>query len=452
MTSRVEKGKEGLGPRTAKIVIGDHVDAPIMLAGADGSPVIDISGLYGRTGVKAFNPGLADVAVCKSAISFVDGEKGELLYRGYPIEDLAEKATFVETAYLLIRGNLPTVEERDNFSLELTHKSNIHEDMKRYFDGFPFNADPMAMLSSMIIALSTYDQEDLMQKDWFERTSTSLLAKTKTIAAFSYRRKRGEPYVYPQDGYSYCANLLHMLFDRPNKRYEVDERLVAVLNKILILHADHEQNCSTTTVRTVGSSGANMFVSVSSGVDALSGPRHGGANQDVLRLLERIHEDDDNIRKYVDMAKDSKNSFRLPGFGHRVYKNYDPRARICKAGCDEVLEILGIHNPLLEIAKKLEEIALTDDYFREKRLYPNVDFYSCIIFSALGLPPEMFPVLFAIGRTPGWIAHWKEAFDDPDNRIIRPSQVYVGENKRQFVPIEKRARAQKVEPAPDRDV
>lgn len=417
-------------PKTIEIKVGNNIYTLPMLTGVDESQAINISGFHAQSGLKAFNPGLADVAVCKSAISFVDGERGELLYRGYPIEELAEKTTFVETAFLLIRGNLPSAEERDAFSMELTHESNIHEDMKRYFDGFPSNASPMAMLSSMIIALSTYHQEDAKRTDWFEETSTSLLAKIKTIAAFSFRRKRGEPYVYPQDEYSYCANLLHMLFDRPNKRYEIDERLVSVLNKILILHADHEQNCSTTTVRTVGSSGANMFVSVSSGVDALSGPRHGGANQDVLRLLEKIQEDDGNIQKYLAMAKDPTDPFRLPGFGHRVYKNYDPRAKICKAACDEVLAILGIHNPLLEIAKELEEIALTDEYFMERRLYPNVDFYSCIIFSALGLPSEMFPVLFAIGRTPGWIAHWKEAFDDPESRIVRPSQVYVGENKR----------------------
>jgi len=406
--------------------------------GTYGRRSVDISGLFGKTGIRFFNPGLADVATCRSAISYVDGENSILLYRGYPIEELAEKTTFVETAYLLINGHLPTLEERDDFSLELTHRSNIHEDMKRYFDGFPSSADPMAMLSSMTIALSTYHREDLEREDSFERTSTSLLAKIKTIAAFSFKKKNGEAYVYPQDHLSYCANLLHMLFDRPNKRYETNERLVRVLNKMLILHADHEQNCSTTTVRVVGSSGANIFVSISSGVDALSGPRHGGANQDVLRLLQQIHDDGGNIKKYLNMAKDSKSHFRLPGFGHRVYKNYDPRAKICKEACDEVLDVLGIHDPLLEIAKKLEEAALNDDYFKKRRLFPNVDFYSCIIFSAMGLPPEMFPVMFAIGRLPGWIAHWKEAFDDPEHRIIRPAQIYVGRKKRHFVPIDRR--------------
>jgi len=406
--------------------------------GTYGRRSVDISGLFGKTGIRFFNPGLADVATCRSAISYVDGENSILLYRGYPIEELAEKTTFVETAYLLINGHLPTLEERDDFSLELTHRSNIHEDMKRYFDGFPSSADPMAMLSSMTIALSTYHREDLEKEDSFERTSTSLLAKIKTIAAFSFKKKNGEAYVYPQDHLSYCANLLHMLFDRPNKRYETNERLVRVLNKMLILHADHEQNCSTTTVRVVGSSGANIFVSISSGVDALSGPRHGGANQDVLRLLQQIHDDGGNIKKYLNMAKDSKSHFRLPGFGHRVYKNYDPRAKICKEACDEVLDVLGIHDPLLEIAKKLEEAALNDDYFKKRRLFPNVDFYSCIIFSAMGLPPEMFPVMFAIGRLPGWIAHWKEAFDDPEHRIIRPAQIYVGRKKRHFVPIDRR--------------
>ncbi len=406
--------------------------------GTYGRKCIDISGVFGKTGIRFFNPGLADVATCKSAISYVDGEKGVLLYRGYPIEELAENTTFIETAYLLINRHLPNLEERDRFSLELTHNSNIHEDMKRYFDGFPSSANPMAMLSSMIIALSTYHREDLEREDSFERTSTSLLAKIKTIAAFSYKRKRGEPYAYPKDNFAYCANLLHMLFDRPNKWYEIDERLVKVLNKILILHADHGQNCSTTTVRVVGSSGANIFVSISSGVDALSGPRHGGANQDVLRMLQRILADGGDINKYIEMAKDSKSGFRLPGFGHRVYKKYDPRAKSCKEACDEVLDVLGIHDPLLELAKKLEEAALSDDYFKKRKLFPNVDFYSCIIFSALGLPPEMFPVMFAIGRLPGWIAHWKEAFDDPEHRIIRPAQIYVGRKQRRLVPIEKR--------------
>lgn len=424
--------------KRAQLRIGEDALSMRTYEGTYGRRSVDISGLYGRTGLRFYDPGLADVAICRSAISYVDGEKGILLYRGYPIEELAEKASFVETAYLLINGHLPNAEEGDAFSLELTHESNIHEDMKRYFDGFPSNASPMAMLSSMIIALSTYHQEDVGEEDWFKTTSTSLLAKLKTIAAFSYKKKRGEPYVYPRDQFSYCANLLHMLFDRPNKWYEIDERLVSVLNKILVLHADHEQNCSTTTVRVVGSSGANMFASISSGIDALSGPRHGGANQDVLNLLKRIHADGDNVKKYVRMAKDSKDAFRLPGFGHRVYKNYDPRALICKEACDVVLEVLGIHDPLLEIAKRLEEVALNDDYFKKRHLFPNVDFYSCIIFSALGLPPEMFPVMFAIGRLPGWIAHWKEAYDDPEHRIIRPAQIYVGRKKRRFVPVEKR--------------
>ncbi len=439
MTRKTIKTKKAVVGKTANLKIGEIALKLPVLDGTDGSKSIDISGLSNKTGIKMFNPGLADVSTCKSSISFVDGDKGVLLYRGYPIEELAEKTTFVETAYLLINDHLPTLREREDFSRKLTHLSNIHEDMKHYFSGFPSHSDPMAMLSSMIIALSTYHQQDLQKEDSFEITSASLLAKIKTIAAFSYKKKKGEPYEYPQDDLSYCANLLYMLFDRPNKRYDIDDRLVRVLNKILILHADHEQNCSTTTVRTVGSSGANIFVSVSSGVDALSGPRHGGANQEVLKLLERIQDDGGNVKKYVGMAKDANGKFRLPGFGHRVYKNYDPRARICKEACDEVLRVLGIRDPRLEIAKKLEEAALNDEYFIKRRLYPNVDFYSCIIFSALGLPPEMFPVMFAIGRLPGWIAHWKEAFDDPDNRIIRPGQIYIGGDRRQFVPIEHRS-------------
>ncbi len=438
MARKARENKKVGKNRTPELRIGDEVLQLPVHESTDGSLSIDISGLFSKTGIKVFNPGLADVSTCRSSISFVDGERGILLYRGYSIEELAAKTTFVETAYLLINGHLPTLEEREFFSRKLTYLSNIHEDMKHYFDGFPSTADPMAMLSSMIIALSTFHQEDLKREDSFEITSTSLLAKIKTIAAFSYKRKRGEPYEYPQDDLSYCANLLYMLFDRPNKRYDINDRLVSVLNKILILHADHEQNCSTTTVRVVGSSGANIFASISSGVDALSGPRHGGANQDVLRLLQRIQTDGGDINKYIKMAKDSQKRFLLPGFGHRVYKNYDPRARICKEACDQVLAILGIHDPLLDIAKRLEEAALKDDYFKERRLYPNVDFYSCIIFSALGLPPEMFPVMFAIGRLPGWIAHWKEAFDDPEHRIIRPGQIYVGTTKRRFIPIEKR--------------
>ena len=430
MAQKASKGKRKRKPTTPELKIGDQVLELPVLEGTDGSQSVDISGLFGKTGLKAYSPGLADVSTCRSAISFVDGEKGVLLYRGFSIEELAQKKSFVETAYLLINGHLPNLKERDAFSRELTHQSNIHEDMKQYFYGFPSSADPMAMLSSMIIALSTYHQEDLKKENSFEITSTSLLAKIKTIAAFSFKKKKGEPYEYPQDDLSYCANLLYMLFDRPNKRYEIDDRLVRVLNKTLILHADHEQNCSTTTVRAVGSSGANIFVSISAGVNALSGPRHGGANQDVLRLLQRIQADNRNIKKYIEMAKDRKSRFLLPGFGHRVYKNYDPRARICKEACDELLKVLGIHDPLLEIAKKLEEAALSDPYFKERKLYPNVDFYSCLIFSALGLTLEMFPVMFAIGRLPGWIAHWKEAFDDPENRIIRPGQIYIGKKKR----------------------
>jgi len=427
--ARKEKAVLKIGKKELKLPVHE---------GLDGSLFINVSGVYRKAGVKFFNPGLADVSTCRSGISFVDGKNGILRYRGYPIEELAEKTTFVETAYLLLNGHLPMVGEKEIFSRELTDRSNIHEDMKRYFQGFPSNADPMAMLSSMIIALSTYHQDDMKKENSFEITSTSLLAKIKTIAAFSYKKKKGEAYEYPQDDLSYCANLLHMLFDRPNKRYEIDDRLVSVLNKMLILHADHGQNCSTTTVRAVGSSGANIFASISSGVDALSGPRHGGANQDVLRLLTRIREDGGNFKKYIKMAKDSKDKFVLPGFGHRVYKNYDPRAKICKESCDQVLNILGIHDSRLELAKKLEEAALNDEYFKERRLYPNVDFYSCIIFSAFGLSAEMFPVMFAIGRLPGWIAHWKEAFDDPEHRIIRPGQIYVGRGKRRFVPIEKR--------------
>jgi citrate synthase len=384
-----------------------------------------------------FDPGYGNTGACQSAITFIDGEQGILRYRGYPIEELAAKASFVEVCYLLIHGNLPNPTELDTFDKNLTYHSLIHEDMKKFFEGYPPSAHPMAILASMVAALSTYyptadgaEDEDL--------NMIRLLAKAKTIAAFSYKKSIGQPCVYPVNALSYTQNFLHMMFAVPTEAYVVPTVLDKALTLLLILHADHEQNCSTSTVRMVGSSGANLFASISAGVSALWGPLHGGANQEVIRMLELIRDDGGNFQKYVNLAKDKTSNFRLMGFGHRVYKNFDPRAQILKATTDEVLDQLGIQDPLLEIAKELEEIALKDAYFVERKLYPNVDFYSGIIYRAMGIPTNMFTVMFALGRLPGWIAHWKEMREDVGTRIARPRQIYTGATERSFVPLEQR--------------
>ena len=382
-----------------------------------------------------------NTASIKSAITFLDGEKGILRYRGYPIEQLASKSRFIEVAYLLIYGELPTQTQFDWFSNLLTRHSLIHEDMKHFFDGFPTAAHPMAVLSSMVCSLSTYypEEHDVSKKDEMDVTIARLISKVRTIAAYAYKKSIGQPFVYPRNDLRYCANFMNMMYSVPAEPYHVDPEIDAVMNLLFILHADHEQNCSTSTVRLVGSSRANLFASVAAGILALWGPLHGGANQEVIEMLERIRQDGGNVKKYVELAKDKDSNFRLMGFGHRVYKNFDPRAKLIKAAADKVLAKLGINDPLLDVAKELEEAALKDPYFVERKLYPNVDFYSGIIYRALGFPTNMFTVLFAIGRLPGWIAHWKEMMEDPGTKIGRPRQIYTGQLERQYVPIDKRA-------------
>ncbi|MFN3245320.1 MAG: citrate synthase, partial [Leptonema sp. (in: bacteria)] len=412
----------------AKLVVrGKEVELPV-IEGTEHEVAIDISKLRAQTGVITLDDGYVNTGSCKSAITFIDGEKGILRYRGYNIEDLAEKSTFLEVAYLLIYGELPTKDQFEAFRTKVTRHTMIHEDLKRLYDGFPKDSHPMAILSSMILTLSGYynDQMDPLNPSHREISMIRLLAKTPTIAAYSYKKSIGQPFVYPRNSLSYVANFLNMMFSVPAEEYVVDPVVERALDILLILHADHEQNCSASTVRLVGSSRANLFAAIASGVCALWGPLHGGANQAVIEMLEMIHEDGGNVEKFINMAKDKNSPFRLMGFGHRVYKNFDPRAKIIKRTADEVLNKLGIKDPLLEIAKKLEERALNDDYFIQKKLYPNVDFYSGIIYKAIGIPKEMFTVMFAMGRMPGWIAQWKEMIEDPNTKIGRPRQIYIG--------------------------
>ena len=417
------------------ILDGKTYELPIVV-GTENEKAVDITTLRQATGYVTLDNGYMNTGATTSSITFLDGDLGILRYRGIPIEQLAEHSTFIETSYLLIYGKLPTIDQITKFSALLTEHAMIHEDMKRFFDGYPGTAHPMAILSSMICSLSSYYPDMLKPRLTMEEQDlmfARLLSKLRTIAAFSYKKSIGEPFVYPNDKLSYAANFLNMMFAKPNSDYQIDERLVKVLNQLLILHADHEQNCSTSTVRLVGSSQANLFATISAGICALWGPLHGGANQEVVDMLELIKNDGGNVKKFVEMAKDKNSNFRLMGFGHRVYKNFDPRATIIKKAADDVLEILGIHDPLLDIAKKLEAAALTDPYFIEKKLYPNVDFYSGIIYKAMGIPVNMFTVMFAIGRLPGWMAHWREMINRPDTKIGRPRQIYTGENVHDYV-------------------
>jgi citrate synthase len=415
------------------------LNVPITV-GSENERALDIQQLRAKTGLVTLDPAFMNTASTKSAITYLDGDKGLLRYRGIPIEQLAEQSTFVEVAYLLIYGDLPTEQQLTRFSNLLTRHSLIHEDMKHFFEGFPSGAHPMAVLAAMVVSLGTYypDALDVDNKDQVDITIARLISKVRTIAAFAYKKSIGQPFVYPKNSLKYCGNFLNMMFSVPAEPYEVDPELEKVMNLLLILHADHEQNCSTSTVRMVGSSKANLFASVSAGICALWGPLHGGANQEVLEMLEAIHADGGDVKKYVALAKDKDSHFRLMGFGHRVYKNFDPRAKIIKAAADKVLAKLGVSDPLLDIAKALEEAALQDSYFIERKLYPNVDFYSGIIYRAMGFPTNMFTVLFALGRLPGWIAHWKEMMEDPTTKIARPRQIYTGPTLRQYVPIERR--------------
>jgi citrate synthase len=424
----------------AIITLGDmQFEAPIIV-GEEGERAIDIGQLRAKTGYVTIDPAFMNTASTKSTVTFIDGDKGILRYRGIPIEQLAEKSTFVETAYLLIYGHLPTEEQLREWSHMLTRHSLLHEDMKHFFEGFSPTAHPMAILSAMVAALSSYypDSLDADNVEHRDLTIARLVSKVRTIAAFAYKKSIGQPFVYPKNSLSYCANFLNMMFSVPAEEYEVDPELVKVMNLLLILHADHEQNCSTSTVRVVGSSKANLFASISAGICALWGPLHGGANQEVLEMLTAIQANGGDVKKFVTLAKDKNSGFKLMGFGHRVYKNFDPRAKIIKAAADKVLSKLGKPDPLLDIAKALEEAALKDPYFVERKLYPNVDFYSGIIYRAMGFPTNMFTVLFALGRLPGWIAHWKEMIEDPSTKIARPRQIYTGPKVLDYVPMEKR--------------
>ncbi|HWP85352.1 MAG TPA: citrate synthase [Terriglobia bacterium] len=425
---------------TAKLIIGDKTLLLPTITGTENESAIDISKLRQETSYITIDHGYMNTGSCLSSITFLDGERGILRYRGIPIEQLAEKSNFLETSYLLIYGKLPTRRQLEQFNYQITRHTMIHEDMKRFFDGYPSTAHPMAILSAMVCSLSSYYPQALERQNGSELDLTiiRLLAKMPTIAAFSYKKSMGQPFAYPNNSLSYCANFLRMLFAVPTEEFEVDEEVVRALDLLLILHADHEQNCSTSTVRLVGSSQANLFASIAAGICALWGRLHGGANQEVMEMLQMIHEDGDNVDKYIEKAKDKKSGFRLMGFGHRVYKNFDPRAKIIKKACDTVLEKLGIHNPLLDIAKRLEEHALRDDYFIQHKLYPNVDFYSGIIYKAIGIPINMFTVMFAIGRLPGWIANWKEMNESPDTKIGRPRQIYIGPTLTDYVPLEAR--------------
>jgi len=418
---------------------GKTFELPV-IEGVFGEKAVDISQLRATTGLITYDPGFVSTGSCQSQITYLDGEKGILLYRGIPIEQLAEKSTFIETAYLLIYGHLPTPSEYETFSYHVKHHSMVHESIKKFYDGFPNNSHPMAVCSAVVGALATFYQDQMNQPDdrEIEITIHRLIAKFPTIAAYSYKKSIGQPLPYPNNALNYTENFLNMMFSNPCEKYEVDPMVAKVLDVLLILHADHEQNCSTSTVRLVGSSKCNLYSSVSAGIYALWGPLHGGANQAVIEMLQAIQDDGGQIKKYVDKAKDPKDPFRLMGFGHRVYKNFDPRSKIIKKLAHQVFEKLGVQEPLLELALELEEIALKDDYFLSKKLYPNVDFYSGLIYKALNIPVNMFPVMFAIGRLPGWIAHWVELQGDEDFKIGRPRQIYCGPAKNDYVPMEKR--------------
>ena len=425
--------------RSARLKFGDQAIELPVTEGSEGELALDISQLRARTGLIALDPGFANTGACQSDITFIDGEKGILRYRGIPIEQLAEHSTFTETAWLLIYGWLPTRDELDRFRDQLTLHAPLHEGFKYHFEGFPVDAPPMAMLSAMINTLACFHpQVPEPDEEEFAEGATQLLSKVRTIAAYSYRRSLGLPSIYPDPRLCYATNILHMMFSMPFVQHIASQEIVDALNLILLLHADHEQGCSTSTVRVVGSSRANLFASCAAGVCSLWGPVHGGANVAVLEMLEAIHRGGMTIEQFLARAKDKQSGFRLKGFGHRVYKHVDPRALILKQAADKVLGRLGVRDPLLDIARRLEERALEDPYFIDHKLYPNADFYSGILMRAIGIPTNMFTVLFAIGRMPGWIAHWKEQYDDLNSRIARPRQLYIGPQESSYVPLEQR--------------
>jgi citrate synthase len=428
-------------PAKAKLSVdGKEIELPVIV-GTEDEHGLDISSLLKQTGYITLDEGFVNTGSTTSSITFLDGDKGILRYRGYAVEEIAEHCDFVETSYLLIYGKLPTAEELAKFRESIRRHTMIHEDMRSFYNGFPRDAHPMAILSSVVGALSTFYQDSLDPHDplQVEVSIHRLMAKLPTIAAYSYKKSFGQPFMYPRNDFSYCENFLRLMFAVPSEEYEPDPDFVNALNLLLIVHADHEQNCSTSTVRMVGSSNANLFASISAGICALWGPLHGGANEACVNMLQAIAADGGNVQKYVDMAKDKSSNFRLMGFGHRVYKNYDPRAKIIKKACDKLLAKLHLDDPLFEVAQKLEEVALKDSYFVERKLYPNVDFYSGIIYRAMGLPVQMFTVLFAIGRLPGWIAHWVEMHQSATKRIGRPRQIYTGPTLRPLVPMDKRS-------------
>ena len=426
-------------PETARLILeGKEYELPIV-RGTEGERAVDISSLRKTTGYVTLDKGYENTGSCRSAITFIDGEKGILRYRGYPIEELAAKSTFTEVAYLLLYGELPTAEQLDEFSTFLNESSLIHEDMMHFFVGFPRGSHPMGILATTVASLSTfYPIPEVLDGKAERQILANLISQVRTIAAISYKKSIGEPIVYPSYTLRYVPNFLNMMFSSPVKETQVDEDIVKAIDLFFILHADHEQNCSTSTVRLTGSSLANVYAVISAGISALWGPRHGGANQEVIAMLERIHAEHGDGTEYVRRAKDRNTPDRLMGFGHRVYKSFDPRARILKEACHKLLDKPGMNDPLLDIALHLEEIALKDEYFLSRNLYPNVDFYSGLILRAAGIPYDMFTVLFSIGRTPGWLAHWREMYHGEDFRIMRPRQIYVGSTSRHYVERVKR--------------
>ncbi len=424
--------------KTATLTIdGNTYELPV-LEGTEGDKAIDIRKLRAESGYITYDPGFANTGVCKSSITFMDGEKGILRYRGIPVEELAENSTFVETSFLLINGRLPTRKELNRFSVMLNDHSMVHEDMRHFFESFPRGAHPMGILSSMVNALRAFYPELPEEEEEINVTFARLLSKVRTMAAMSYKISRGHAVVYPRYDLTYCANFLNMMFDSPVRPYVIDPDVVRALEVFWILHADHEQNSSTAAVRLVGSVRGNIYAAVSAGICALWGRLHGGANQAVIEMLQQIHDSGGDPMPFIERAKDKSDPFRLMGFGHRVYKTYDPRAKIMKRMCDTILSKLNRKDPLLDIAKKLEEVALKDPYFIDHNLYPNVDFYSGIVLRAIGIPVNMFTVMFAIGRLPGWISQFREGQHDPEQRLFRPRQLYVGDQVRHYVPIDER--------------
>ena len=431
MTTKLDEPK---GARIATLSLNGTTTELPLITGTEHETAINIEKLRAATGLITMDPGLGNTGACKSAITFIDGEKGILRYRGYPIEELAAKSTFLEVAWLLIHGELPSNSELEGFRREVTIHTMLHQDFGRFFDALPKDAHPMPVCSAAVGALATFYQQPESDQE-IQDTVIRLISKMPTIAAYSYKHSIGQPFLYPMNRLDYVSNFLRMMFGVPSEDYEVDPVFARALDLLLILHADHEQNCSTSTVRIVGSSMANLYASIAAGISALWGPLHGGANQQVIEMLERIETEDGTADRFITKAKDRNDTTRLMGFGHRVYKSYDPRAAILKKSCGEVLERLGGSSRLLEIAMRLEEVALKDDYFVSRKLYPNVDFYSGVIYKALGIPVNMFTVMFTMGRLPGWIAQWLEMRHDKDFRISRPRQIYTGSPRRMYVPL-----------------